>query len=324
MRSAAGLPREHVSEVQRMRILGAMAEVAGERGIESATIARVVKRAGVSRRTFYDLFEDRGACFNAVFDETVALAEGQISAAWQTQGDWIDRVRAALIALLTFLDEQPELARSCVVQALAGGPALLARRADLLKVFAEAIDQGRVEVRGEQPPALTAEGVVGAVFSIVHARLLDGEQAPLVGLSGSLMGLIVLSYRGPAAARRELARPLAPVGETWQPAAKSFMLGDPLDGLGMRVTYRTLRVLALIAERPGVSNREVGEGAGIVDQGQMSRLLTRLESLGLVDNTGAGHLKGATNAWRLTPKGTEVQRAVNIETKQPRARVARR
>ena len=59
-----------------------------------------------------------------------------------------------------------------------------------------------------------------------------------------------------------------------------------------------------------MSNREVGEGADIIDQGQTSKLLARLESLGLIQNTGEGHAKGATNSWRLTAKGLEVQHAL--------------
>ncbi|HST56186.1 MAG TPA: helix-turn-helix domain-containing protein, partial [Solirubrobacteraceae bacterium] len=71
-------------------------------------------------------------------------------------------------------------------------------------------------------------------------------------------------------------------------------------------TYRTLRALYVIVEHPGASNREVGDGAGIADQGQASKLLARLETLGLIENTGEGHTKGATNAWQLTARGAEV------------------
>ncbi len=55
----------------------------------------------------------------------------------------------------------------------------------------------------------------------------------------------------------------------------------------MRLTYRTVRVLMAIAELPGGSNREVAERAGIVDQGQISKMLTRLEYQGLIVNRDA-------------------------------------
>jgi len=84
---------------------------------------------------------------------------------------------------------------------------------------------------------------------------------------------------------------------------------DPLDGLNMRLTHRTVRVLMVIAENPGASNREIAEGSGIADQGQISKLLTRLARLKLVENTGDGQEKGASNAWRLTARGAQVERA---------------
>jgi DNA-binding MarR family transcriptional regulator len=76
----------------------------------------------------------------------------------------------------------------------------------------------------------------------------------------------------------------------------------------MRLTYRTTLVLEAIAHRPGVSNRMVADLAGVTDQGQISKLLARLERLGLVENTGVGHAKGERNAWALTPLGHQVAR----------------
>jgi chromosome segregation and condensation protein ScpB len=77
----------------------------------------------------------------------------------------------------------------------------------------------------------------------------------------------------------------------------------------MRVTYRTMRVLTVIATQPGLCNSEVGERAGVKDQGQISKLLARLARLGLVENTRRGQAKGLPNAWRLTPRGEQLERA---------------
>jgi DNA-binding IclR family transcriptional regulator len=74
----------------------------------------------------------------------------------------------------------------------------------------------------------------------------------------------------------------------------------------MRLTYRTAQVLECIAGEPGISNRVVAERAGISDQGQISKLLARLERLGLLVNCGEGHAKGEPNAWTLTALGLEV------------------
>jgi DNA-binding MarR family transcriptional regulator len=78
----------------------------------------------------------------------------------------------------------------------------------------------------------------------------------------------------------------------------------------MRLTYRTIRVLAAIAAQADLSNSEVAERAGITDQGQVSKLLARLSRLGLIENTGAGQARGTANAWRLTREGRKLQRKI--------------
>jgi DNA-binding MarR family transcriptional regulator len=77
----------------------------------------------------------------------------------------------------------------------------------------------------------------------------------------------------------------------------------------MRITYRTMRVLSVIAATPGSSNRQVATAADITDQGQVSKLLQRLERLGLIVNMWAGQERGMANQWRLTPVGKEIARA---------------
>ncbi len=79
----------------------------------------------------------------------------------------------------------------------------------------------------------------------------------------------------------------------------------------MRLTYRTVRVLVAIATVPGASNREVSDAAGVADQGQISKLLVRLERLGLIENVGEGHARGEPNAWQLTAKGQDVERTIS-------------
>jgi DNA-binding MarR family transcriptional regulator len=80
-----------------------------------------------------------------------------------------------------------------------------------------------------------------------------------------------------------------------------------LRDLEMRLTYRTVRVLSAIANDPGSSNRSLGDAAGIGDQGQVSKLLARLQRLGLIENKGIGAAtRGEPNAWTLTGKGHDV------------------
>jgi AcrR family transcriptional regulator len=306
-----GLPREHVSEIQRMRILSAMAEVASEKGAGAVTVAHVVARAGVSRRTFYDLFADREECFLAAFEEAIGRVSTLVVEAYEAQTSWRERIRAGLWALLVFLDEEPATAKLCVVESLAAGPRVLERRAVVLRALVRAVDEGRSVTARKAAllPPLTAEGAVGAVLSVIHTRLSEPKARPLTGLLGELMGVIVLPYFGQAAAQKELHKPAPSL-----PTKTTQAHRDPLDGLEMRITYRTVRVLMVIAAHPDASNRQIAAEAGISDQGQVSKLLARLEHLGLIYNRGVGPVKGAPNAWQLTARGRHVEQAIRVQT----------
>lgn len=305
----------HVIEMQRRRLLLAMQEIAGESGLAEASVEAVCKRSRVSRRTFYDLFADRDACFLASFELALRRIGESILPAYEHEQRWRDRIRGGLESLLALFDEQPSLARLCVVETLKGGPAVLERRRELLDMLAGAVDRGRTEARSEGgPPPLTAEGVVGGVLAVIHARLLESAPVPLTRLAPSLVGMIVLPYLGPAASRRELARMPKPGNtgrtnthfERRSPGANA----DPFRDMSIRFTYRTARVLAVIAADPGASNRHVGAGAGITDQGQASKLLTRLQRAGLIENATVGRESGEPNAWRLTPRGEAIYEAL--------------
>jgi AcrR family transcriptional regulator len=306
--SRSGLPREQVSEFQRSRLLVGAVGAIEEHGFARATVAHITERAKVSRRTFYELFEDREACLTALIEDVLALLEDELAQAGLEGLPWRDRVRGGLVVILGFFDREPALARVCVVQALSSGQRVLERRERILTRLAGVLDEGRSESqRGGDCTALTAEGLVGAAFGIVHARLLRGEHEALLGLVGELMGLIVLPYMGPAAARREqaMSAPKAPAPAQSGPLVRSAP-EDPLQGLQMRWTYRTARVMQGISELSGASNREVADFAGIQDQGQVSKLLARLQRLGLIANAGDGGVRGEPNAWSLTPLGERV------------------
>jgi AcrR family transcriptional regulator len=310
-----GAGRERVAEIQRTRILAAMVDVAVEHGAANATVAHVVARSGVSRRTFYELFDDREDCFLAAFDEGVRRIATAVGPAYEQPGSWRSKTRAALTALLQSLAADPAMGRLLVVESLAAGPGTRARRQNVLLRILPIVDRGRTEGKGAAKlvPDLTAEGIVGGVLSILQTRLAGRNSGSLVDLTGPLMGMIVLPYLGPAAARREIERP-TPKRPAQAPVARC----DPLRGLEMRLTYRTVRVLMAVAELGGggpyPSNRAVGARAGISDQGQISKLLARLHSLGLIDNSNAGSARGEPNAWTLTARGWEIHGAIAGQT----------
>jgi AcrR family transcriptional regulator len=303
-------------QIQRARILTGMFEAVRERGAAEVTVADVVGRSGVSRRTFYELFEDRDDCFLAALRDALAMAAARVVPAYETQFKWVDRVRAGLAALLCFLDEEPTIGRLLVCESLSGGRAVSAQRNEVLARLAAVVEQGRRESRdAARLPQLTGEGTVGAVLAILHRHLESEQSDPLASLANHLMAMIVLPYLGVAAARRELDRPvqLSNGGEHG-----SGMLADPFKGAGMRLTYRTIRVLMGVAElgEHGTypSNRQLGDLAEIRDQGQISKLLRRLQRAGLIDNGGAAPGQGAPNAWQLTAEGERLVHGIRAHT----------
>jgi AcrR family transcriptional regulator/DNA-binding MarR family transcriptional regulator len=330
----------HVAEMQRRRVLLAFVEVLAEQGLENASVGRVCKRAGVSRRTFYELFDDRDECLLAALDAAVERLAQPVVAAYEAERNWCERIRGALTVLLERLDAEPDVARMCVVETLKAGPLVAARRAAVLAAFVAAVEEGRGEARrGSEPPPLAGQGVVGGALSVIHARLLDcppaarspevlaevpsatgrprtrrsshgaprplGASPHLVDLTGALMAMVVHPYLGAAAARRELERPAPKAKGTSNRALK-----DPFKDLSIRFTYRTARVLATIAANTGASNRLVADNSGIGDEGQMSRLLTRLLQAGLIENRSEGRDRGEANSWALTERGEAVQAAL--------------
>jgi AcrR family transcriptional regulator/DNA-binding MarR family transcriptional regulator len=320
-RDGVSFARSQVDEIQRARVLAAASEVVAERGAGGATVAHIVARAGVSRRTFYELFADREDCFLAAFDQAVERATARVVPAFAAEARWRERVRAALIAGLVFLDEDPELGALCIVHALGAGPRALERRAEVVRALVDGVHEGGREARrGDPPERLVAEGVVGAVLAVLHTRLSEHGREPLTGLAGPLMAMVVLPYMGTAAAERERLRP-AP-RDVVSAKRRGAVCEDPLKGLDMRLTYRTVRVLLAIAQAPGASNRRVGDDAGIVDQGQTSKLLQRLKHLGLIENAGSDNAgKGEPNAWWLTVRGEQLQRTIHAQAADEPARV---
>lgn len=300
----SGAIRARLSGLQRSRILAASADVTVEHGAASVTVAHIVERSGVSRRTFYEQFADREDCLLAAFEQALELASERVLPAFETQRRWRERIRAGLAELLAFVDEQPLLGRLLIVESLSGGTKTLVRRSQAIARITAAVDAGREEAKDVLPVPLAAEGIVGGALTVIHSRLTQEGNGPLIELLNQLMGMIVLPYLGVKAARRELDRPL-PMRES--PTPRGEPLGaDPFKEAGMRFTYRTVRVLMAVVDNPGASNRAIGKTAGIADQGQISKLLGRLRRIGLVSNTGLGPGTGAPNAWTLTDKGREV------------------
>src|ERR1700684_3509790 len=110
-----GFGRGQVTEIQRARMIAAMIDVVSERGRTHATVAHVVARSGVSRRTFYEVFDDFEDGFLAALEESIARASEYVLDGYEPSEGWRARIRGALIGLLEFLEDEPAMGRLCII-----------------------------------------------------------------------------------------------------------------------------------------------------------------------------------------------------------------
>jgi AcrR family transcriptional regulator len=313
-------------------MIAAVLQIAADRGLASLSVADIVARSGVSRRTFYEQFSDREDCVLVTFEHSLNLARDYVAKACERAHSWREQIRLGLAALLGFLEDEPSIARLLILESHAAGPRAQAIRITLVERLSAILDEGRdaaldstrapsspakpssdgAHDARQPPPPLTAEGIVGAVLGVIHNRLLSQlSHAPAkpsrpIALAGPLAAIVVLPYLGPHAAQQEIESP------PQRPArqARPLLAADPLRDLQMRVTNRTVAVLLAIGAHPGASNRMIADAAGIADQGQISKLLHRLHRLELVQNHNDGSVSGRPNAWTLTAQGRETQDAL--------------
>jgi AcrR family transcriptional regulator len=199
------LPPDLVRAIQRERLLAAMLETVNELGYRALTVQDVLSRAGVSRPTFYEQFEDKEDCFLAGFDASAKHLRERIKAAVDgSDRGWREQLRRGLEALLQFIADEPNAARTVIVEARASSPAGLRKRDELLDGFATCIDKAAREGAAEPPSTIAAAGVVGGIESVLYARLQRKEIGELDSLLPSLMYFAVLPYDGHEAAAEEL------------------------------------------------------------------------------------------------------------------------
>lgn len=293
--------------MQRRRLILAFTEMIASAAWDAISVERVCRHAGISRRTFYEVFDDREACFAAAVEEVLGRLTREVAPVFVGAGSWSDRVRRALACSLAHLDAEPGVARMLIVETMRAGPLMLALRTRVLDELSRAIDQGRDVAKGLGLPPLTGQGVVGGVLHLLQSRLAEGSDSRLLPLLPDAMAMIVHAYLGPVAAAAELQRAPEPVA-----SGRGSTIGEPFKDLPIRFTYRTALVLSSIAEQPGASNREVADSSAISDQGQVSRLLSRLSRAGLIVNAlpeDCERVRGERNAWTLTDLGTAVHEA---------------
>jgi AcrR family transcriptional regulator len=198
-----GLPREFVVQNQRERIVTALVDVVAERGYNATTVANITKAASVSRRTFYEHFADKEACFLAAYEMVADHIAASMRAAAESFEEWPQKVRAALATMLSFLAGEPDLARLCMIEPIAAGGEIAARHRASMQGLVEILKAGRPEHGGDRPlPEATEEALVGGIVSLIVREISAGRTEKLEQLLPDLVELTLAPYVGPEEAER--------------------------------------------------------------------------------------------------------------------------
>jgi AcrR family transcriptional regulator len=202
-----GTPPEQVARSQRERLYGAMVAVVSEKGYEATRVGDLLELSGVSRKAFYEHFDDKRECFLAAVQALVEAGTAIMLHGYNTPGSWEERVLAGLEAFTRLLAAQPAAARMCFVEIYAAGePAIkLVERtfADFEAVLSSALEE--TPERAGTPPEIV-RALIGGLRKVIHTRLHRGQEAALEGIAPALTQW-AMSYYPPPQPLRQGRRP---------------------------------------------------------------------------------------------------------------------
>ena len=202
-RGRHGLPRRFIVHNQRERMLLAVAEAVAEQGYVTTTVADIIARARLSRRTFYEHFADKEECFLAAYDTVVAQLFAAVGQAYEQADGWPQKVHDGLETFLAYLAAEPAFARMCIVEVVAAGGEARGRRDAAVRVFVDFLEPGRAEApEGLVVPELAAEIVVGGIYEIIYSRLQRDAVEELIEMLPELLYCALVPYIGHATAER--------------------------------------------------------------------------------------------------------------------------
>ncbi|HVY79232.1 MAG TPA: TetR/AcrR family transcriptional regulator [Solirubrobacterales bacterium] len=192
-----GFTREQVAHNQRERLIAGLATAVAEKGYRAVTITDITKQARVSRRVFYENFEGKEECFLAAFEVVVAHIRELAAEAVAAVEDWPRQAVAAARAILSFFAEEPDLARLCLVESQAAGPAVSARFHEAVREAAPYLELGRGERESARDlPPTTEDSTLGALVMLTSRKVAAGEAEQLESLLPELTEFVLAPYLG--------------------------------------------------------------------------------------------------------------------------------
>jgi AcrR family transcriptional regulator len=186
--------------IVRERLMRAMCELMAEQGFAKSVVADIVKRAKVSRRTFYEEFSDRGECLLALCDHCTIAARALIDGAADPELPWEKQVENAIDSYIAFLTLAPKLTHAMHFEIYALGDRGLAFHQSVNHAFATQVVEiaERAAAAGAEirkPDYATAIGIVGAIFQLLQAAEDDPQRITIEEVRAAAVGLALDSTR---------------------------------------------------------------------------------------------------------------------------------
>jgi AcrR family transcriptional regulator len=194
---------------QRRRILIAATEAFAQ-GYDRTAVEDVIERAGVSRRTVYDLFDGKEAIFRAAHAQALGAVRRHLGGSCLAGDSERAQPDVALAGLLAWAAAESGPALLVFAPALVAGPHAALARERLFAVLEPSLGMAELG-RGASP--LIREGLLGGLAELVAGRLLTGDAAALPSLARSLTSFI-LTYRSALEASQPVHPVRAPVTAT--------------------------------------------------------------------------------------------------------------
>nr|WP_290107478.1 TetR/AcrR family transcriptional regulator [Actinomadura sp. DC4]MDN3353683.1 TetR/AcrR family transcriptional regulator [Actinomadura sp. DC4] len=119
----------------RLRLLDGLAASIAEKGYPGTTIADIVRGARTSRRTFYEYFSGKEACFIALLTAANAAMVQQISASVDQTAPWAAQVRQAIEAWIACAESEPAIMLSWIRDVPALGSASRRLQREMMETF---------------------------------------------------------------------------------------------------------------------------------------------------------------------------------------------
>lgn len=192
-----GLSRSFVARNQRERIIAAVGDATVAHGYSAMTVQDICDGAGVSRRTFYEMFHNKHEAFLAAYEEVAGRLLATFRAAFKAKPTFETRITAGLQVFLEVLAATPTFAHMCIVEVMAAGPDAVEQRSAWMAEFALLIDDHARTLLGPAAPSpLVSETVVGGILEAVYRRIAAGETAQLPALLADLVESTLRLYLG--------------------------------------------------------------------------------------------------------------------------------